>query len=243
MMEDEDTHCVPGIYAKAYEDAPMEAQSTADQTNNIEMQTSICKQRLSLEKILKHIEEAMNYTAKNITTYRSHPDGKLFPGKIEEETINYQLLKDEHGATTDTNDIKDELLSKNFTPTRVTQLKQIRTKKPLPIYLVELNRTPDNEKNFHLTNLLNLKIKIENFQKRTGYTQCWNCHHFHHSSANCGGQTRCLKCGKDHRTSECQIKNRMINPVCINCGKEGHVASWRGCEKFPKPRPPPTPRC
>ncbi|GBL61376.1 hypothetical protein AVEN_99954-1, partial [Araneus ventricosus] len=34
----------------------------------------------------------------------------------------------------------------------------------------------------------------------------------------------------------------MENPKCINCGKLGHVASWRGCEKFPKPRPPATNR-
>ncbi|GBO10658.1 hypothetical protein AVEN_264671-1 [Araneus ventricosus] len=30
----------------------------------------------------------------------------------------------------------------------------------------------------------------------------------------------------------------METPKCINCNQLGHVASWRGCETFPKPKPP-----
>ncbi|GBN02169.1 hypothetical protein AVEN_189915-1, partial [Araneus ventricosus] len=143
---------------------------------------------------------------------------------------------------TDTETIKTELEELRFVVNRVTQLKQIRTKKPLPMFLIELTRSPNAEKIYNLTHFMNLKIRIENFQKRPGYTQCWNCQHFHHSSATCQGASRCLKCGENHRTNECHIKERMETPKCINCNQLGHVASWMGCEKFPKPKPPATNR-
>ncbi|GBM81204.1 hypothetical protein AVEN_236417-1 [Araneus ventricosus] len=103
------------------------------------------------------------------------------------------------------------------------------------MYLVEVDKS-QAEQLFQVRSLLNLKVTIENFKKRPGYTQCWKCNYFHHSSNNCESKARCLKCGKNHRTAECEIKNKIPNPKCINCGKESHVASWRGCESFPKPK-------
>ncbi|GBN47027.1 hypothetical protein AVEN_10074-1 [Araneus ventricosus] len=49
--------------------------------------------------------------------------------------------------------------------------------------------------------------------------------------------TRCLKCGEDHRTNQCPITTHQENPKCINCGATGHIASWRGCPLFPKIKP------
>ncbi|GBO35429.1 hypothetical protein AVEN_129343-1 [Araneus ventricosus] len=54
------------------------------------------------------------------------------------------------------------------------------------------------------------------------------------SASGCGFRPRCLKCGQSHTTNQCSIKERVEKPVCINCGKEGHVAAYRGCEAFPK---------
>ncbi|GBO18140.1 hypothetical protein AVEN_183718-1 [Araneus ventricosus] len=45
---------------------------------------------------------------------------------------------------------------------------------------------------------------------------------------------RCLKCGQSHTTTECEIKQRIEKPICINCNQVGHVASSRGCAEFPK---------
>ncbi|GFW42291.1 uncharacterized protein TNCV_1207461 [Trichonephila clavipes] len=47
---------------------------------------------------------------------------------------------------------------------------------------------------------------------------------------------RCLKCGKDHLTRDCEIKERQDNPYCINCETYGHTACYTKCPKFPKPR-------
>ncbi|GFW75401.1 hypothetical protein TNCV_4190551 [Trichonephila clavipes] len=46
--------------------------------------------------------------------------------------------------------------------------------------------------------------------------------------------TRCLKCGKPHRTNDFPIKEKIANPICINCNKPGHMANWSQCEEFPK---------
>ncbi|GFT95535.1 RNA-directed DNA polymerase from mobile element jockey [Trichonephila clavipes] len=48
--------------------------------------------------------------------------------------------------------------------------------------------------------------------------------------------TRCLKCGGGHRTGQCEIKEKIVNPTCINCNAQGHMASSTECPLFPKPR-------
>ncbi|GFY04936.1 uncharacterized protein TNCV_2175921 [Trichonephila clavipes] len=47
---------------------------------------------------------------------------------------------------------------------------------------------------------------------------------------------RCLKCGKDHATRNCHIKERQENPFCINCQDFGHSACYTKCPKFPQPK-------
>ncbi|GFU36348.1 uncharacterized protein TNCV_559791 [Trichonephila clavipes] len=47
---------------------------------------------------------------------------------------------------------------------------------------------------------------------------------------------RCLKCGKEHATRNCHIKERQLNPFCINCQDCGHSACYTKCPKFPQPK-------
>ncbi|GFV29682.1 uncharacterized protein TNCV_330481 [Trichonephila clavipes] len=49
-------------------------------------------------------------------------------------------------------------------------------------------------------------------------------------------KTRCLKCGENHRTGMCEIKDKIEDPLCINCKAKGHMASSVKCPLFPKPR-------
>ncbi|GFY79332.1 nucleic-acid-binding protein from transposon X-element [Trichonephila inaurata madagascariensis] len=49
--------------------------------------------------------------------------------------------------------------------------------------------------------------------------------------------TRCLKCGQPHKTSDCPIKEKIDNPQCINCNERGHLANSHHCVKFPKLKP------
>ncbi|GFT59588.1 uncharacterized protein TNCV_4278201 [Trichonephila clavipes] len=47
---------------------------------------------------------------------------------------------------------------------------------------------------------------------------------------------RCLKCGKDHATRNCLIKERQENPFCFKCQDYGHSACYTKCPKFPQPK-------
>ncbi|GFV48657.1 uncharacterized protein TNCV_292701 [Trichonephila clavipes] len=49
-------------------------------------------------------------------------------------------------------------------------------------------------------------------------------------------QPRCLKCGKNHATRNCLIKERQENLFCINCQDYGHSACYTKCPKFPQPK-------
>ncbi|GFU97124.1 uncharacterized protein TNCV_4642171 [Trichonephila clavipes] len=80
-----------------------------------------------------------------------------------------------------------------------------------------------------------MQVKIEGYSVK-GTTQCFNCNDFFHTAANCHMPPRCLKCGKEHLTKDCEIKERQENPYCINCEAYGHTACYTKCPKFPKPK-------
>ncbi|GFT98585.1 uncharacterized protein TNCV_2820911 [Trichonephila clavipes] len=76
-----------------------------------------------------------------------------------------------------------------------------------------------------------MQVRVEGYFIR-GITQCFNCNNFFHTAENCHLKPRCLKCGKEHITRQCPIKERQDNPFCINCLEYGHSACYT---KFPKP--------
>ncbi|GBO21601.1 hypothetical protein AVEN_86656-1 [Araneus ventricosus] len=117
---------------------------------------------------------------------------------------------------------------------KVGQLKNVRTKSPMDIFIIELKKNGHENKIFELTHSMFLKIKIQNYRKPPGATQCWNCNMFNHSSANCGFQTRCLKCGEDHRTNQCPITTPQENPKCINCGATAILPHGEAAHCFQK---------
>ncbi|GFW02622.1 probable RNA-directed DNA polymerase from transposon X-element [Trichonephila clavipes] len=113
---------------------------------------------------------------------------------------------------------------------KVLKLKKSRncakTKSPLFIFRIEIK----------IRSCLYMQIKFDPFRKNSRPTQCYNCNFFHHASQNCSMKTRCLKCGGGHRTGQCEIKEKITNPTCINCNAQGHMASSTECPLFFKPR-------
>ncbi|GFQ73569.1 uncharacterized protein TNCT_662241 [Trichonephila clavata] len=139
-------------------------------------------------------------------------------------------------ASTEVEDIKQELLNKGIAVEKVAQLRQFSTKNPLPFYLLEITRNENVEDIFSIKSCLYMQIKLDPFRKGSRTTQCYNCNLFHHASQNCHMRTRCLKCGENHRTGQCAIKEKIENPTCINCHAKGHMASSIECPLFPKPK-------
>ncbi|GFT46880.1 probable RNA-directed DNA polymerase from transposon X-element [Trichonephila clavipes] len=133
-------------------------------------------------------------------------------------------------------DIKNDLIAKGINIVKIAQLRKFITKTPLPIYMIEIARDEHVNDIFQVRSCLYMQIKLDPFRKGNRITQCYNCNFFHHASQNCNMKTRCLKCGANHRTGACEIKERIENPLCINCNNRGHVASSTECPQFPKPK-------
>ncbi|GFU47457.1 nucleic-acid-binding protein from transposon X-element [Trichonephila clavipes] len=98
-----------------------------------------------------------------------------------------------------------------------------------------LLRSMENLKIFDLKTLAHLNITVDGYNGK-GITQCFSCNNFHHSAENCFLKPRCLKCGEEHLTKDCPIKQRLETKYCINCQVYGHMANWYGCPCFPKPK-------
>ncbi|GFW34858.1 nucleic-acid-binding protein from transposon X-element, partial [Trichonephila clavipes] len=135
---------------------------------------------------------------------------------------------------TDPEEIKQDLELLGYTPDRVNQLIGRKTKRTLPIFLITLPRNLDNLKIFDLKTLGYLSVRVEGYDGR-GVTQCYTCNKFNHTSENCYLNPRCLKCGENHITRDCPLKQKLETAYCINCNIYGHMANYRGCPSFPKP--------
>ncbi|GFW02995.1 uncharacterized protein TNCV_156151 [Trichonephila clavipes] len=139
-------------------------------------------------------------------------------------------------ATTEPEEIKKDLIDQGIKIEKIAQLRQFKTKSPLPFFMIEITRDENVNDNFKIRSCLYMQVKFDPFRKNSRPTQCYNCNFFHHASQNCSMKTRCLKCGGGHRTGQCEIKEKILNPTCINCNAQGHMASSTECPLFPKPR-------
>lgn len=118
-------------------------------------------------------------------------------------------------------------------------------------WLVQLSHDSDVAAVFSMKYILHCKVTVEKF-KQGGIIQCRNCQRFGHIATNCSMTYRCVKCGLVHGPGKCQIPRKELNtevfvrkdpitgvverriglPVrCVNCDKEGHVASAKNCPK------------
>ncbi|GBO02424.1 hypothetical protein AVEN_86122-1 [Araneus ventricosus] len=134
----------------------------------------------------------------------------------------------------DTDVIKNCLKKHGFVICKVTQF---RTRQPLPFFLVEVGKSEISikpEEIFKFKNLNHLSTTVYPYRGRKKTIQCFKCNRFNHTAELCSMTPRCLKCGQSHTTIECEIKQRIEKPICINCDQVGHVAAYRGCAEFPK---------
>ncbi|GFU78045.1 nucleic-acid-binding protein from transposon X-element [Trichonephila clavipes] len=102
--------------------------------------------------------------------------------------------------------------------------------------MIEIEHEENVNDIYQVRSCLYMQIKLDPFKKGNRITQCYNCNYFHHASQNCNMKTRCLKCGQNHKTGTCEIKEKIENPLCINCNTRGHMASSTECPQFPKPK-------
>ncbi|CAL1277939.1 unnamed protein product [Larinioides sclopetarius] len=138
--------------------------------------------------------------------------------------------------------IKDALENKGYTINRVVQMKNYKEKKLLPLFLVDVKRTGNYKNIFQESTISYYLAKIVPYRRRNKPTICYNCAGYFHSAKNCHMHTRCIKCNGQHPTRDCNIKEKITDPVCINCGEKGHLAAWKGCKALPQLSKTPPPR-
>ncbi|GFV89571.1 nucleic-acid-binding protein from transposon X-element [Trichonephila clavipes] len=70
-----------------------------------------------------------------------------------------------------------------------------KTQLPMPLFLLSLPKTEDNKNIHHISELCNMKVKIEPLNKRTGPAQCFRCQGFFHNSRFARGTPSALSAG------------------------------------------------
>ncbi|UYV70717.1 Prkrir [Cordylochernes scorpioides] len=129
-------------------------------------------------------------------------------------------------------EIQEDLDNKEFHMTKIVRLRRAGTKEELPLIQVTLPKTPKNKDIYNITDICDMKCRVEAYRAPKGPGQCHRCQSFGHSKFECRETPKCVKCGENHFTSECS-KQKEILPKCANCQGQ-HTANWRGCPLYKK---------
>ncbi|GFU38084.1 nucleic-acid-binding protein from transposon X-element [Trichonephila clavipes] len=77
--------------------------------------------------------------------------------------------------STEIGEIQEDLTSQGFSAEKVGQLTRSKTKYPLPIFMVELEKKPDSPDIFKMKKCCCLTVQVDAFNRRPGVSQCYNC--------------------------------------------------------------------
>jgi hypothetical protein len=93
----------------------------------------------------------------------------------------------------DIDDVRADLEEQGLAPIKVTRMTSSRSKKPLPLVLVEVPK--GNGAIFDLKAVCHLSVTVEQPHKKGTPSQCHHCQRFHHSQRHCHALLKCVKCG------------------------------------------------
>lgn len=130
-------------------------------------------------------------------------------------------------------EIFEDLCERSFAPDSVIRMRRTRDKAPMPLVLVKWSK--DQKSIYHLKEVLSLDITTETLKSRPSVGQCFRCQRFGHAQSRCMAPRKCVACAESHEAGECP-RSKQTPATCANCG-ETHPANYRGCSRFPKPRP------
>lgn len=137
--------------------------------------------------------------------------------------------------------LETEIKNLNFNPLKINRMfknvldeQNSKIKIPMPLVLVQLEKTEHNKKFYNLTKIGFLAVKIEPLNIKRQTRQCHRCQSFGHTEKGCHLQVRCHKCAEAHHWTEC-TKAKNETPTCANC-RGDHPANYKGCPNFPKPK-------
>lgn len=174
-------------------------------------------------------------TYRKVIRYLKDTQAQYHTYLLKEERLLRVVIRNLH-HTTPTECIIEELSELGFTPKSVLNVHGSRrtpegvTKVPLPLFFVDLERTPNVSDVYSITSLYHTKVTVEKPHPRRDMIQCHRCQEYGHAKGSCNYRPRCVKCGENHDSRECQ-KTRDTPAVCALCGKD-HPANYKGCDTY-----------
>ncbi|GBP64658.1 Nucleic-acid-binding protein from transposon X-element [Eumeta japonica] len=152
---------------------------------------------------------------------------EFFTYQPKQERSFRVVLKRIHPSTS-TDDIKQALEDLHHKPNNIWNVKNTKTRKPLPIFFIDLQPNPNNKHVYSIKSLLNCRVEIEPPKPKREIPQCSNCQQYGHTQKFCHRQSRCVKCAESHHTKNCPRKERSDKVKCILC-EGNHPANYKGC--------------
>lgn len=134
--------------------------------------------------------------------------------------------------STPIDEIKKFIESKGHGVRNIMNIRSKITKSPMHLFFIDLEPAENNKEIYELKHINNAIIKIEPPRQVKELVQCYRCQQFGHTKAYCTKSYRCVKCGDEHPTAECQ-KSKEAPAKCFNCNLD-HPASYRGCAVYQK---------
>ncbi|XP_073839631.1 uncharacterized protein [Musca autumnalis] len=111
----------------------------------------------------------------------------------------------------------------------------VKNNKDTGLMLVSLHPGKKFGEVTHIREIFSQTIYWEKPKKKSGDLQCFRCQRWGHVSRNCNSAYNCVKCNQTHLPGECQrTSSDTTEPFCINCGKHGHPANFKGCPFYKK---------
>ena len=175
-------------------------------------------QPLATEKYIP-IMEALKKKGTQGFTYQCKTDKKF---KV--------VLRNMH-STINLVELKEQIEAKNHKVISITNIRHIKTKRPLPLFFIELEQKENNKDIYNINQLLNTIISFEQAYKKREIPQCTRCQAYGHTKNYCFKGPRCVKCAGNHMTNDCSKKGKLAEVKCYNC-EGNHPASYKGCEVY-----------
>ena len=175
-------------------------------------------------------EEAKNHVAKQLNK------SQITIEPIETDKDNHEKLTIKGLPPSITEDeIKAELASREFPITHVRQIVKHsiiqgkKTSEPLPVWVLTFTKTDTLQDKLKTLNaLFHIRIRLEKYRGIQGVRQCFNCQGFGHVANLCNKRAKCVRCGENHKLSDCPNTNTL---KCANC-QDTHTASYRQCNIY-----------